>query len=50
VNPGNVKQLQAQILLTFSAGSGAVKPLKSLLHPQFGLEAEVGNRSRKLDF
>jgi hypothetical protein len=42
VNPGNVEQPQAYILLTFSADSGAVEPPKSLLHPQFGLEAEVG--------
>ena len=42
VIPGYVEQPQAQILLTFSADSGAVKPPKSLLHSQFGLEAEVG--------
>ena len=42
MSPGNVEQPQAEILLTFSADSGAVKPPKSLLHSQFGLEAEVG--------
>ena len=42
MNPGYVEHPQAQILLTFSADGGAVKPPKSLLHSQFGLEAEVG--------
>ncbi len=42
MNPGDVEHPQAQILLTFSADGRAVKPPKSLLHPQFGLEAEVG--------
>ena len=40
--PSYVEHPQAEILLTFSADSGALRPPKSLLHSQFGLEAEVG--------